>query len=210
MPTDISAGMIPYSSLPEYQRPLAATQHLTYTGDAGSAGHVVDDNTIGVDNRQQFVPSVAAHELQHQIQNRAGGQTPVNMQAAMASKAAWNAIYGLTGLNKATNISSLNDEQQAEIPRTYMEQYAQAVKAKDPKAVDRLNAQYARPVAQVQAQAANGINTTPAPPGAPPAALTGIAVPLPGMMSKQTMSAPLTPFQHLAMAAHNVLGVVNK
>ena len=208
MPSNFSSGLIPLDQVPEFERVIAGKQRLVPGNLNGAAAHVQDDTHIAIDNPAQVNGGVLAHELIHQIQGKDGNM--VNTQAAMSSKSAWDSIYGLSDLAQHHNINSLSNEQQAEIPRQYMEQYATAAKAGDAAKADALNKLYARPVQQLRSMATSGMPTTPEPPGAPPAALTGMMVPLPGMDSASTHAAPVSPIQHMAIAAKTFLPLVKK
>lgn len=187
---DLTSGMIPYSSLPEYLRPIARQQSIEQGSDMRDVASVdpARSGTITVDRPDQFTPPVAAHELTHATQNKVGGGKYVNTHTMADPVSA----YGYTTKTVQAGIGNMNMEQQASIPHDYMKAYPKAVKTGGA-AVDALNAKYSRSVQQLQAMAAQGMPVTPQPPGAPPAALTGIAVPLPGMMSSGTMSAPTAP-----------------
>lgn len=129
---------------------------------------------VFVDDPGRMSEPILAHEVMHKIQQKAGnfepGQDNYN----------YGGIKGLQGLG---SISSLNPEQQANIPQDYMSQMQawtkSAVTPRTLQQADQLNQAYARPMHQLANMAADTIDTTPQAPGPPPAALTGMIKPLP-------------------------------
>lgn len=207
---NLSSGMVaktnlPYTSIPEFEQPIAHQQVLQKGNDMSDIASVdtTKPGVITVDRPNYFTPQVAAHELVHAIQNQTGGGTQVNINASSNRTAAYD--YGGTeGLaahfKSGKTVADLNMEQQASIPQNYMDEYRKAVKAGDAKAVDKLNAVYQPAIQQLRNMAnpsRTQISTTPAAPGPPPSALTGLATALPGMYSSSTPMAQL-PIPHLS------------
>jgi hypothetical protein len=208
----VSPTQIDPADVPEFERQAASTVQLSQGNLPQTVAHVDPNNpnpNLVVDTPNRYSASVQAHEMTHDIQNAAGESNPVNAQQASRSKADFEKIYGYNGteglakiMADPKGISSLNDEQQASIPQTYMKEYAKAVKAKDPKALDRLNEVYQPAIKQLRNMANTSkdtIDTRPDAPGPPPAALTGDFSPVKGMASKSTaaihiptQAAPLT------------------
>jgi hypothetical protein len=190
------------AAMPDFEQPVASTLSLLPSNDPEAVAHVFadDDKHIYVDRPQLLSNPVLAHEVVHQIQNRAGADNTVEPTASSYD------YGGAAGLAKTPSISTLNDEQQANIPRDYMfnmdmykQQLAnpQAGKIKGGlripsvtdtlKEADRMNSSYARPLhqlANMANQSSDTIDTTPQPPGPPPAVLTGMIKPLPEIGGK--------------------------
>jgi hypothetical protein len=134
---------------------------------------------VFVDDPSRMTDAILSHEVAHKIQQKAG-----NFQPGQD-----NYNYGgLKGLEGLSSISKLNPEQQANIPQDYMSQMnawtKQAVTPQILRQSDELNSAYARPMHQLANMAQDGIDTTPAAPGPPPAALTGMIKPLPEIGGK--------------------------
>lgn len=173
--------------LPLFEQPTAATLEKVRgyapgaiahtTSSSGIARVLGDANKIFVDDPARFTEPIEAHEVMHKIQQKAG-----NFGDTGESNYDYGGIKGLKALG---SISALNPEQQANIPQDYMSQMNAWTKGQiTPKVLaqaDQLNQAYARPVRQLAAMADDKINTTPAAPGPPPAALTGMIKPLPEM-----------------------------
>jgi hypothetical protein len=199
----VSPSKIDPEDVPEFERPAAANVQLNPGNEPSSIAHVDPNNpnpNLSVDTPNRYSASVQAHELTHNIQNAAGSSNPVNTQQAPKTQADIDAVYGYGGTDglekvmQSGGISKLNDEQQASIPQTYMKEYVKAEKAGDAKAIDRLNQVYGPAIQQLKNMAnpsKTTINTTPAAPGPPPAALTGLAKPVPGMASRSTRAVDL-------------------
>lgn len=185
--------------IPEFEKPIAAKQTLVPGNQKGSIAHVAapssteDTNKIFVDNQARFGAPEEAHELVHQIQRQAGGQQkyPDSRPLLDQSNPQWKSIYdktygygGTEGLAKTPSISTLNAEQQANIPMNYMNAMdamrSKPVTAQTLQSADTLNSAYARPVQQLvnMARPGNTIDTEPQPPGPPPSVLTGMIKPL--------------------------------
>jgi hypothetical protein len=174
--------------VPAFERSIARTTSVKQGRETDSIAHTVSGvPTIYVDNPKLFTSAVAAHELMHRVQDKAGS---VKATGNSPAEYDYGGIKGLESLNQLhKTISSLTQEQQANIPQDYMTQMAGwrkkaaagTLTKQDLANADRMNAAFARPIQQEAAMAADKINTTPAPPGAPPATLTGAITPLPEM-----------------------------
>lgn len=140
---------------------------------------------VFVDDPSRMSEPILAHEVMHKIQQKAG-----NFQPGVDG---YN-YGGLQGLKALPSISKLNTEQQANIPQDYQSQMNawtnHQVTPQVLKQADELNSAFARPVRQLaaMAQPGNTIDTTPAAPGPPPAALTGMIKPLPEIGGKSLYS----------------------
>jgi hypothetical protein len=138
---------------------------------------------VFVDDPTRMSEPIMAHEVMHKIQQKAGNFEPGQD----------NYNYGgVKGLRGIKSISTLNPEQQANIPQDYMSQMNAWTKGQiTPRVLqqaDQLNQAYARPVRQLAGMAADQIDTTPTAPGPPPAALTGMIKPLPEIGGKSLYS----------------------
>lgn len=205
----VSPTQIDTSEVPEYQRPIAAATTLKPGDLSGSIAHSYNDDThqVTVDMPDQYTAAVQAHELTHLAQHASGQQNVADPSSILNAKdnatrdSEYQRIYGYGGTEGLANlmqspkgISSLNDEQQASIPSNYMKEYQKAVKSGDAKAVDRVNQVYQPAIKQLRNMvnpSKDKIDTTPDAPAAPPASLTGEAVPVKGMLSKNTKSSPI-------------------
>lgn len=180
--------------LPLFEQPTASTLKVVrgHQGDAiahttgrGVLPMLLDTaDKVFVDDPARMTEPILAHEVMHKIQQKAGNFTDTGN-----SSYDYGGIKGLQGLG---SIASLNPEQQANIPQDYMSQMNAWTKGQiTPKVLqqaDQLNQAYARPVRQLAGMAADQIDTTPAAPGPPPAALTGIIKPLPEIGGKSLYS----------------------
>ena len=153
-----------------------ASDSIAHTTGTGVLPTIMGtDNKIFVDDPSRMSEPILAHEVMHKIQQKAG-----NFKDTGDS----NYNYGgMAGLKATPSISTLNPEQQANIPQDYMSQMNAWSKGKVTPQIlrqaDQLNSAYARPMSQLANMASDSINTTPAAPGPPPAALTGMIKPLP-------------------------------
>jgi len=191
--------------MPLFLQPLAYKNYLAPGANGGNGGsgviaHVTpfnskqDTNTVFVDDTNKFTPGVLAHELTHQAQRQAGGivAQPKFHGALSNQEYGSNFEYGgLEGLKALPSISKLNAEQQANIPQDYMAEMqdwtTRQVTPAMLRGADALNDAYARPMRQLANMAnpsTTSIDTTPAAPGPPPAALTGMIKPLPEIGGK--------------------------
>lgn len=173
--------------LPLFEQPTASTlkvlrgrggDSIAHTTGSGVIPQIMGDaNKIYVDDPRRMTEPILAHEVMHKIQQKAGNFTDTG-------DSSYN-YGGLQGLKALGSISKLNDEQQANIPQDYQTQMnvwaKQQITPRILKQADELNAAYARPIHQLANMADDQINTTPAAPGPPPAALTGMIKPLPEM-----------------------------
>jgi len=199
----VSTTQIDPEDVPEFEQPAAAQEQLTTGSEPGSVAHVDPDapNKLAVDTPNRYTSAVQAHELTHSIQNAAGADNDVNTSGKFSSQADIDKIYGYNGteglakvMASPKGISSLNKEQQASIPQTYMKEYNKAVKAGDAKAIDRLNEVYQPAIKQLRNMAnpsKTTIDTTPDAPAGAPAELLGSSKPVKGMASNSTKSAVL-------------------
>jgi hypothetical protein len=209
----VSTSSINPGDVPEYERGAAAGASIKGTGPNGAeVAHVgtVADNTINVADKSAYTAGDQAHELQHVVQNNA---TPLSQKVSnilnpstakvagtsSSTTGAASQDYGGTNglaahLASGKTVSDLNSEQQAEIPKNYMNEFVKLEKAGDSKGIDKLNKTYEPAIRQLRNMANTSkdtINTTPDAPGAPGAAYTGVAVPVKGMLSNSTKSVAL-------------------
>jgi hypothetical protein len=154
------------------------TDSIAHTTGSGILPTIMGDaNKVFVDDPSRMSTPILAHEVMHKIQQHAG-----NFKETGDSSYDYGGLKGLQGVQ---SISKLNDEQQANIPQDYMAQMQhwakQQVTPQMLQQSDQMNAAYSRPMRQLaaMAQPGNTIDTTPAAPGPPPAALTGMIKPLP-------------------------------
>lgn len=148
---------------------------IAHTTGSGILPRILgSSDKVFVDDPSRMTEPILAHEVMHKIQQHAG-----NFQPGVDS---YN-YGGIQGLKSLGSISKLNDEQQANLPQDYMSQMnawaKQAVTPKILQQADALNSAFARPIQQEANMAMPGMNVTPAPPGPPPATLTGMIKPLP-------------------------------
>lgn len=173
--------------LPVFEQPIARNLQVVRGNMPDSIAHTTasgplqqitgDANRVFVDDPARMTEPIMAHEVMHKIQQQAGN-----------FKDTGDASYdygGIRGLQHLSSISKLNPEQQANIPQDYQTQMNAwtngHITPKVLQQADALNAAYARPIHQLANMAGSGntIDTTPAAPGPPPAALTGMIKPLP-------------------------------
>jgi len=182
--------------LPLFEQPIARNLKLARGAEGDSIAHTTGSGVIPhilgtadkvyVDDPTRMTEPILAHEVMHKIQQQAG-----NFKDTGDSSYDYG---GLEGLKKMGSISSLNPEQQANIPQDYQAQMAAWSKGRVTPQIlqqaDQMNAAFARPIQQEAAMARSGdtIDTTPAAPGPPPAALTGMIKPLPEMGGKSLYS----------------------
>lgn len=181
--------------LPLFEQPMA--QHLKLArGNEDAIAHTTGSDVLPrimgtadkvfVDDPSKMSEPILAHEVMHKIQQKAG-----NFRDTGDSSYDYG---GLEGLKHLPSISKLNPEQQANIPQDYMTQMNAWAKGRVTPQIlqqsDQLNQAFARPVQQLAAMARPGdtIDTTPAAPGSPPAALTGMIKPLPEIGGKSLYS----------------------
>lgn len=220
-PTDqtplVNTTQIDQSDVPEYERQAAQDVALAKGNDPSDVANVdsspLASRKITVDDSTAYSAADQAHELQHVVQNdntpivqKLKNQLdPIHASIAGVSSGATgsNTTYdygGTEGLAKhfasGKGVSDLNAEQQASIPQNYMKEYTRLTNAKDTKGLDRLNEVYDPAIKQLRNMAnpsKTTINTTPDAPAAPPAELTGQAVPVKGMLNKNTASKTIVP-----------------
>lgn len=167
--------------LPAFERPTAQGLTLAKGNDPTAIAHTHGwGNKVFLDDPSAATQPIVAHEVMHKIQQKSGAITPLSPGSSQYD------YGGLQGLKKiGGNVSQLNTEQQADVPRNYMEQMQHWQKGPITDKVlgqaDQLNAAYARPIHQLANMADDQINVTPQPPGAPPAAMTGMIKQLPEM-----------------------------
>lgn len=173
--------------LPLFEQPTAQALKVVRGNSADSIAHTTGSGVIPrilgtadkvyVDDPSRMSEPILAHEVMHKIQQRAG-----NFNDTGDSSYNYGGVKGLQGLS---SISKLNPEQQANLPQDYMTQMnswaKQAITPKMLQQADTLNSAFARPIQQEANMAMPGMNVTPAPPGPPPATLTGMIKPLPEM-----------------------------
>lgn len=175
------------NALPAFEQPMARTLTTARGNQVDTVAHTTGfGNKVYVDDPASFTAPVAAHEVFHKIQQHSG---------AMSHLGGGGGDYnygGIRGLQKLPSVSKLGLEQQASIPQDYMNQMAawdkQPITPTVLNQADQLNSAYARPMRQLAGMAADTINTTPAAPGPPPAALTGMIKPLPEIGGKTLYS----------------------
>lgn len=176
------------NDIPLYLQKIASNTPVTQGNRTDSIAHVTGSGIIPrlmgtagkifVDDPANMNAPVMAHELTHLAQQKAGSFQPGLENYNFGGTAGLNRIGG--------NISKLNAEQQAEIPADYMSLMGSAAKMKNItpdvlQQADAANSAFARPIQQLANMAnpsTTTINTTPEPPGPPPAALTGMIKPL--------------------------------
>jgi hypothetical protein len=164
--------------------PGTASDSIAHTTGSGVIPRIMGTaDKVFVDDPSRMTEPILAHEVMHKIQQKAG-----NFQPGVEGYS----YGGLQGLKGLPSISSLNAEQQANIPQDYQSQMnawaKQQVTPQMLKQADQLNAAYARPISQLAHMAQDTIDTTPAAPGPPPAALTGTITPLPQIGGKSIYS----------------------
>lgn len=154
-------------------------------------------NTVYVDDPKSMDQGTLNHEVLHAIQEaqnvrswQAGLEGRGNTFIRPSSKDSYaNYDYGgvaglLHRLGKGQSLSSLGDEQQAEMLKDYTNKMQEIAGRKDSSAAsefDQYKQAYGPFIRQMaeMARPGNTLNTTPQPPGPPPASLTGSAKPLP-------------------------------
>jgi hypothetical protein len=171
-------------ALPLFEQPMAKTLKVVRGDDPDAIAHTTGSGIIPrimgtadkvfVDDPSKMSEPILAHEVMHKIQQKAG-----NFQPGLD-----NYDYGgLAGLQKLGSVSSLNPEQQANIPQDYQSQMQHWAKGQITPQIlsqaDQMNTAFARPIHQLANMAQDTIDTTPAAPGPPPATLTGMIKPLP-------------------------------
>lgn len=153
------------------------------TGNGALPSILGTGDKVYVDDPARMSEPILAHEVMHKIQQKAG-----NFQPDVKGYD----YGGIKGLGALSSVSKLNVEQQAQLPQDYMSQMNAWTKGQiTPRVLaqaDQLNQAYARPMHQLAGMAADQIDTTPAAPGPPPAALTGIIKPLPEIGGKSLYS----------------------
>jgi hypothetical protein len=181
---DLSAGMqrkgVSLNNVPLFEQQVAANLSLVAGHKAGDIAHVESSpflgfNKVYVDKPSAMTQPVLNHEVMHQIQRKAGNLKSVGDDPD----------YNYGDPAEIKSIGNLDSEKQAQIVQDYTGRLA-AMRAAPitPSTLteaDQLNSAYARPIAQLanMARQGNTIDTTPAAPGPPPAALTGMIKPLP-------------------------------
>jgi hypothetical protein len=146
---------------------------------------------IYIDRPNHFTQPVLDHELMHVVQANAGSEQRF-AESDVPGAAVNYADYGYGGAARLKGLRSVHDlnvEQQGDVVRDYADElqnlrrYAKQGRLgpKELQQADEINDAYARPMRQFAAMARTqpGIDVTPAPPGPPPAALTGSIKPLP-------------------------------
>jgi hypothetical protein len=177
------------SALPLFEQSTARNLKVVPGNQADAIAHTTGSgilprllgtaDKVFVDDPSRMTTPILAHEVMHKIQQKAGNFEP--------GQDAYN-YGGIKGLQGLSSIDKLNAEQQANLPQDYMSQMNAWAKGKITpqvlKQADELNSAFARPIQQEANMALPGMNVTPAPPGPPPAALTGMIKPLPEMGGK--------------------------
>jgi hypothetical protein len=167
-------GSASLDDVPLFEQPMARGLQMQRGNEDAIAHTEQRGNSVFVDDPGRMSQPILNHEVMHKIQAKAGNFEPGQ----------GNYDYGgIQGLQKIPSIAKLNTEQQANIPQDYTAQMAHWAKGPITPMIlsqaDQLNSVYARPMQQLANMAADSINTTPQPPGPPPAALTGMIKPLP-------------------------------
>lgn len=168
-------------ALPLFEQPMANTLKVVPGTRTDSVAHTTGfGNKVYVDDPKLMTEPIMAHEVMHKIQQQSGAMSKFGGSGNP------DYDYGsVAGLQKLGGIGKLGLEQQADIPRNYQEQMQewskQHLTPQILQQADQMNSAFARPIQQEAAMArpGNTIDTTPAAPGPPPAALTGMIKPLP-------------------------------
>lgn len=173
--------------LPLFEQPIAKTLQVVPGNRSDSVAHTTGwGNKVYVDTPSEMTEPILAHEVMHKIQQQSGAMPRFGTGGNP------DYDYGsVAGLQKLKSIGQLGLEQQADLPRNYQEQMQEWSKGRITPQIlqhaDQMNAAFARPIRQEAAMAnpsTTRIDTTPAAPGPPPAALTGMIKPLPEIGGK--------------------------
>lgn len=169
------------NALPLFEQPISRNVKVVPGNRADSIAHTNGlTDRVYVDDPKLMTEPIMAHELMHQIQRQSGAMPRFGTGGSPEYD------YGsVAGLKNLRSISQLGLEQQADLPRNYQEQMQEWSKGRVTPQIlqnaDQMNDAFARPIRQEASMArpGNTIDTTPAAPGPPPAALTGMIKPLP-------------------------------
>lgn len=167
------------ANVPAFEQSIAAHLALARGSNPNDIAHTGttpwNANKIYVDDPSAMSQPVLNHEVMHKVQQQAGNVKSVGEDP--------NYNYGDPAEIKS--VSSLDSEKQAQIVQDYTDQMqhmaSHPVTQQTLVQADQLNTSYARSIRQLagMAETGSGINTNPAPPGPPPAVLTGMIKPLP-------------------------------
>lgn len=177
-------------AVPDFLKPTARTATTTIVpNDPNYAAEVsiVAPHTIKYFGADQVTQPTTTHEVTHIFDNsRSVGTLADDLFSRLKGKTTDSYDYGgMDGLLEAQKahktIADFGPEQRAEMVKDWQQMSQHAIKTGDSKLLDQVNEAYGPLIRQFAALPArgdsSGINTTPADPGLPPAAQTGILAP---------------------------------
>ena len=186
------------ASVPNFLKPVAANMTVQIQPPNGidvARVTAANPNTVQVNQPDQFGQPQLNHEVTHGYQFSRNPVVVQQMEGDLASgKLPKTYTYGgadglLAAQQQHKTIANFGPEQQAEMVSNYTQEANQAIAIGDMKTLDKLNKAYGPYIQQlVNLPGKNDSMTqmsqqdlTPAAPGLPPSAITGIMEPLPAI-----------------------------